>query len=148
MTTKDVVMVIKKPRFTVKLHTNLLEVDLNEGLRKKLESVLEAEPAIRDSLGMVFQFVVPIDAPLKDIESATADKKGQVKIAIPHRKDIHIPLKPSESKKLVAKLNELIPIERAKEIERILEMEKIKRERGPEKAWAESIAEQEERRPR
>jgi hypothetical protein len=148
MTTKDVVMLIKKPRFTVKLHSNLLEVDLNEGLRKKLEDVLEAEPAIRDSLGMLFQFVVPIDVPLKDIESATADDKGQVKIAIPHRRDIHIPLEPAESKQLVAKLNELIPIEKAKEVERILEAEKIKRERGPEKAWAESVAEQEERFPR
>jgi hypothetical protein len=148
MTTKDVVMLIKKPKFTVKLHPNLLEVDLNEGLRKKLEEVLEAEPTIRDSLGMLFQFVVPIDIPLKDIESATADDKGQVKIAIPHRRDIHIPLEPAESNQLVAKLNELIPIEKAKEVERILESEKIKREREPQKAWAEFTAEEEGRMPR
>lgn len=146
MTTKDIVLEIKKPSFTVKLHPNLLEVDLKKGLKKELEDVLEAKPILRDSLGLLLQTVVPLDMPLKDIESATVDKKGQVKIAIPHRKDIVIPLKKTESRRLVNKLNELIPVEKAKEIERVMASEKAKRERAPERAEADFEREQMERR--
>jgi hypothetical protein len=54
---------------------------------------------------------------LKDIESVTIDKNGAAKIAIPHRRDIVIPLEPDESKRLVGKLNELIPIAKQKHLE-------------------------------
>jgi len=140
MATEDLVMVFKKPHFTVKLHPSLLEVDLKESVRKELEDVLEANSVLRESLGYLFQFAVPLDIPIKDIESATVDKKGRVKITAPHRRDLTIPLKPNESKKLVSKLNQLIPIEKAKEIESILEVEKAKREHGAEMGWAEYIA--------
>lgn len=109
---EDLVMVIDKPHFKVKLHKTVLEVDLKQGVRKELEDVLEARPALRESLGFLFQTIIPLDVPLKDIQSVNVDKKGQVKIAIPSRRDIVIPLKPSESKRLVDKLNELIPIEK------------------------------------
>jgi len=114
MTTKeeDIVMVIDKPHFKVKLHKTVLEVDLKQGIRKELEDVLEARPAIRESLGFLFQTIIPLDVPLKDIQSVKVDKKGQVKIEIPSRRDIVIPLEQSESKRLVDKLNELIPIEK------------------------------------
>jgi len=112
MTEEDIVMVIEKPHFKVKLHTGVLEVDLKEGVKKELEDVLEAKPALRESLGFLFQTIVPLDVPLKDIESAVVDKKGQVKITIPSRRDITIPLASKESKRLVDKLNELIPIEK------------------------------------
>ena len=120
-------MLIDKPHFKVKLHQSLLEVDLKEGVKKELEDVVEANPTLRGSLGFLFQNVVPLDVPLKDIESVEQNKKGQVKIIIPHRKDITIPLEPNESKKLIDKLNELIPIEKQKERERILTLEKRKR---------------------
>jgi len=120
-------MLIDKPHFKVKLHQSLLEVDLKEGVKKELEDVVEANPTLRGSLGFLFQNVVPLDVPLKDIESVEQNKKGQVKIIIPHRKDITIPLEPNESKKLIDKLKELIPIEKQKERERILTLEKRKR---------------------
>jgi len=146
MTTEPIILEIKKPHFIVKLHSSLLEVDLKEGLKKELEDVLEAKPILRDSLGFLFQTVVPLDVPLKDIESATVDKKGQVKIAIPHRRDILIPLKKTESKRLVDKLNELIPIEKRKEMERIMASEKAKKERTLERAKGEFAREQAEQR--
>jgi len=59
--------------------------------------------------------------PLKDIESAVVNKKGQVKIAVPSRRDIIIPLQSKESKRLVDKLNELIPMEKER-AERELEV--------------------------
>jgi len=148
MSTENVIMVINKPHFRVKLHSNFLEVDLKEGLRKELEDVLEAKPILRDNLGYLFQHAIHLDVPLKDIESATVDKKGKTKITLPHRKDIIIPLKATESKKLVAKLNELIPVEKAKEVEKMLQSEKTKAEYDSKKGWAESVAEREREIPR
>jgi len=142
MATKDIVLEIKKPHFTVKLHQSLLEVDLKEGLKKELEDVLESKPILRESLGFLFQFAVPLDVRLKDIKSVTIDKKGRVKIVIPHRKDIIIPLKAVESRRLVDQLNELIPIEKAKEAGREMESAKAKRESALERAEAEYDAEE------
>lgn len=123
MTTKDLVMVIDKPQFTVKLHQSLLELDLKEGVKKELEEVVEANPLLRGSLGYLFQNVIPLDVLLKDIESVNQDE-GNVKISIPRRRDITIPLDPVESKELVAKLHELIPIEKQREKERVIAYEK------------------------
>ena len=120
MASEDLVMVIDKPHFTVKLHRSLLEVDLKEGVKKKLEDFVEANPTLRGSLGFLFQSVIPLDVALKDIESVELDEKRQVKIIIPNRKDIAIPLEPDESKKLIDKLNELILIEKQREMERML----------------------------
>ena len=120
-------MEIKKPHFTVKLHKTLLEVDLEKGVRKELEDVLETKPALRESLGFLFQTIVPLDVQLKDIESVKVDKKGRVKITIPSRKDIIIPLKPNESKRLVEKMNELIALEKERAFRDEQESEKTRR---------------------
>jgi hypothetical protein len=140
MATEDIVMVIDKPHFIVKLHKTLLEVDLKEGIRKKLEDVLEANPTLRGSLGFLFQNVIPLDVLLKDIESVELDEKQRVKIIIPHRKDIIIPLEKDESEKLVDKLNELVPMEKQREMERVLrsarETKEFAREIDEEKARA------------
>jgi len=117
-------MVIDKPLFTIRLHQNLLEVDLKEGAKKKLEDFVEANPMLRGSLGFLFQNVVPLDVALKDIDSVEQDEKGRIKIAIPHRKDISIPLEPNESKQFISKLKQLVLAEKKKEIERILALDK------------------------
>jgi hypothetical protein len=127
MTTEDLVMIIDKAHFVVKLHKTLLQVDLKEGAKKKLEDALEAHPTLRDSVGLLFQTIIPLDIPLRDIDSASADEKGRVKIAIPHRRDIHIPLEQNESKRLVEQLNELIPAEKARAIQELEESDKAKK---------------------
>lgn len=124
MAEKDLVLVIDKPHFVVKLHKDLLEVDLKKGAKKKLENFLESKPRLRESLGVLFQTVVPLDVPLKDIESAIVDRElyprvlaqgwAQTKITIQHREDLLIPLTLEECEKLVAKLNELIPTAKRK----------------------------------
>jgi hypothetical protein len=126
MSTDDVIMVIDKPLFTIRLHENLLEVDLKKGAKKKLEDFVEANPTLRGSLGFLFQNVVPLDVALKDIESVEEDEQGRIKIAIPHRKDISIPLEPTESKKFISKLKGLILAEKKREIERILALDRRK----------------------
>lgn len=133
MTAEDIVMVIDKPHFVVKLHTTLLEVDLKEGIRKELEDVIEAKPILRDSLGLLFQTVIPLDVHLRDIQSVNVDEKGNVKIIISHRKDLHIPLKPNESKRLVDKMNELIPIEKERAIRDMQESGRAEKEFGPKR---------------
>jgi hypothetical protein len=120
MSTENLIMVIDKENFQVKLDQNLLEVDLKKGLRKKLEDALESSPGVRGSMGFLFQHVIPLDVSLKDIESVKFDEKNRVKIVIPHRRDIIIPLQEDEGKKLIEKLNELIPVAKQKELERLL----------------------------
>ena len=134
MSEKDeMIMVFDKPHFTVKLHTSLLEVDLKEGARKKLEDVIESHPHLRDSIGVLFQTLVPLDVQLKDIEKAIVDSKGQTKIMIPKRRDITIPLELSESQKLVEKLNELIPIEKRRAAEELREEQKEEKQVEPQR---------------
>jgi hypothetical protein len=117
MSTTEIVMTIDKPHFVVKLHKTLLEVDLKEGIKKELETALEKNAKIRSLFGFLFQTMIPLDVPLKKIDSVTVTENGQVKIVIPRRKDIVIPLDPNESQRLVDKLNELIPIEKERALE-------------------------------
>jgi len=127
MITEDTVMVIDKPHFQVKLYKTLLEVDLKKGVKKELEDVLEAKPTLRENLGFIFQTIIPLDVRLRDIESVQVDKKGQVKVAIPHRRDVVIPLEPNESRRLVDKMNELIPIEKERAVRELQESEEARK---------------------
>ena len=78
--------------------------------------------------------MIPLDVPLKDIQTFIRDKKGHVKIIIPNRKDLTIPLEPNEAKELIDKLNELIPIEKQKKAEHLLTAQKAEKELGRERA--------------
>jgi len=125
------VLKIDKPHFVVKLHEETLEVDLKEGAKKELEDVVEAYPVLRESLGVLFQTIIPLDVALKDIESAEVDDRGRLKIKIPLRRDITIPLETNESKKLAEKLNELIPLAKLKEAEEARVLEKMEERPRP-----------------
>jgi hypothetical protein len=118
---EDIVMVIDKPHFKVVLYKSLLKVDLKEGIRSELEKALESRAAIRETIGFLFQNIIPLDVPLRNIDSVEVDNKGQVKIVIPRRKDLHIPLTLDEAEKLAEKLNELISIEKEKMMEEMQE---------------------------
>lgn len=118
MSEKPAVFMLDKPHFQVKLHSDLLKVDLKDGARRELEKLAEARPALRDTLGWMFQTIIPLDVHLWEIEKVTVDPSGKVNITIPHRRDIHIPLEPLEAETLVEKMNELIPIEKERRVER------------------------------
>lgn len=120
---EKLVLKVDKPHFVVKLHEEVLELDLKEGAKKELEDLVEAHPIIRESLGVLFQTMVPLDVALKDVESAEVDDKGQLKVSIPLRRDITIPLEVEESQKLAEKLNELVPLAKLKEAERMRALE-------------------------
>jgi hypothetical protein len=110
----DTLMLIEKPHMRVKLRPRKLEVDLTEGVRKEIENLVESREALRETLGFMFQTLIPLDVPLKDIQSTGLDEKGRVKIVIPHRRDLHIPLPSRESEAFLAKLDEALSVERAR----------------------------------
>jgi len=128
---KKPVLMIDKPHFVVKLHEDMLEVDLKEGTRKALEDMVEAHPVLRESLGVLFQTVIPLDVALSSIESVKVDDKGQLKLVIPLRRDILIPLEHDESEKLAEKLNELIPSAKLRAAERERKLEELERRFRP-----------------
>lgn len=134
MKNEDMVLVIDKPHFVVKLHKTLLEVDLKEGIRKKLESALESNPKVRESLGFLFQTIIPLDVPLRNIQDVHVGMDGKVKLIIPERKDITIPLESNESEKLVEKMKELIAVEKEKSRHEAAESAKAKKEAEPKRA--------------
>jgi hypothetical protein len=123
MSDEEAVMAFDKRHFVVRLCSTLLKVDLKEGARRELEKLMEASPIFRDSVGLLFQTMVPLDVRLRDRSSVGLDKKGRVKVDIPSRKDLIIPVDENEAERLIEKLNELIP----KEKERALrDMEEAK----------------------
>ena len=125
------VLEIEKPYYVVRLHEDTLEVDLKEGAKKELEDVVEAHPVLRESLGILFQTIIPLDVALHEMESVQLDDKGRLKIVIPLRRDIIIPTEPDESKRIIEKLNELIPLAKLREAERSKRLEEFdERARG------------------
>jgi len=125
---------LDKPHFQVKLHSDLLKVDLKEGARAEIEKLAEARPALRDTIGWVFQTIIPLDVHLWEIEKVTVEPSGKVNIRIPHRRDIHIPLEPLEAERLVDKMNELIPVEKERRVERQLAEQAAEKDRERQKA--------------
>ena len=120
---EKLVLKIDKPHFVVKLHEDTLEVDLKEGVKKELEDLVEAHPILRESLGILFQTMVPLDVALENVESVEVDDKGALKMVIPLRRDIIIPLGTGESKRLAEKLRELIPLAKLRAAERMKALE-------------------------
>lgn len=124
---EKLVLKVDKPHFVVKLNEDTLEVDLKEGAKKELEDMVEAHPVLRESLGVLFQTIVPLDIALYQIESVEVDDKGQLKIVIPLRRDLVIPLEVNESRRLAEKLDELIPLAKLKDAERMKALEELEK---------------------
>src|SRR5207249_9362802 len=131
---KAAVLMLDKPHFQVRLQSDLLKVDLKDGARAEIEKLAEARPALRDTIGWMFQTIIPLDVHLWEIEKVTVEPSGKVNIRIPHRRDIHIPLEPLEAERLVEKMNELIPIEKARRVERELAEQVAEKDRERQKA--------------
>jgi len=127
-------LVIDKPHLTVKLYEKMLKIDLKGGFKNELEEALENTPVLRETIGSMLAIFAPLHVRLCDIESAQMDKQGKITIKLPRHRDVTIPLEPKEAKKLVDKLNELIPIEKERELDRIIKEHKLGvRERELEK---------------
>jgi hypothetical protein len=92
----------------VKLYENLLKVDLKGNLKNEIEEALENKPVLKETLGSLLSIFVPLRVSLAAIRWVRMDEKGNVKLDIPHRRDIAIPLGSEDGEKLATKLNQLI----------------------------------------
>jgi hypothetical protein len=136
MPEKQVVLLIDRPHFEVKVHSDALELNLKEGVKKEIERLAEARPILQETLGWVFQTIIPLNVRLWEIERAEVDAGGRVSLVIPHRRDLHIPLDPADGRRLVDKLNQLMPVEKAREMERVRIYDAAQREHDKERSDA------------
>ena len=123
----NVVLEIDNPHFIVRLYEDLLKIEVKGSVKNEIEEALENTPIIRETIGKILGLFVPLHIRLSDIDSVNMDKMGRVKIIIPLHKDMIIPVGTEEGKKLVDKLNELIPVAKQKELERIMREHKLRR---------------------
>lgn len=114
------VMEFETQHFTVRLDENLLKIDLRGSLKDEIIEAFENKPILKETVGGILGIFVPLHIRLTDIESVRVNETGKVKVDLPHRRDILIPLGRKDSEKLVDKLNELVPKAKKKEWERII----------------------------
>jgi hypothetical protein len=126
-------MLLDRPHFQVKLHQDSLEVNLKEGVRRDIEKLAESKPILQETLGWVFQTIIPLNVRLWEIERVEVEDTGKINLVIPHRRDLHIPLELSDAKRLAEKLNQMIPGEKAKEMERVRNYDMAQREHDRER---------------
>lgn len=126
------ILTIEKPSIVINLYKNKLEVDFKEGILKKVEDVIEENPLLGDSFGFLMQSVFPLDVLLRDIEDVKR-VEGKLRIIIPLRKDIEIPLTDAEMDLLYSNLMELIFVEKDKYYKEILAQAQAHREAEKDK---------------
>lgn len=136
MPEKPVVMRFDRPHFEVKLHSDSLEVNLKEGVRREIEKLAEARPILQETLGWVFQTIIPLNVRLWEIERVEVEPNGKVNLVIPHRRDLHIPLELADAERLAEKLKQMIPEEKARELERVRNYEMAQKEHDRERTAA------------
>jgi len=85
MPEKTVVLLIERPHFEVEVHSDSLEVNLKEGARREIEKLAEAKPILQETLGWVFQTIIPLNVRLWEIEKAEVDSGGKVSLVIPNK---------------------------------------------------------------
>ena len=133
MPDSKVVLKIEKPHFTIRLYEDQMQVDMKGSVRNDIEEALENKPVLRQTIGALLGMFVPLHVRLSHIDSARMNDKGEVKLVLPLHRDFVIPLEPKEAKELVQKLNELIPEEKAKEVERLIKQQRQSRIVGTER---------------
>jgi hypothetical protein len=127
MSETTVVLEIDKPHFTIRLFENLLKMDLKGTVKDEIEEALENKPILRETIGHILGIFVPLHIRLSDIDSVNMDETGTVKVNLPRHRDIVIPLELNDAKRLADKLNQLIPIEKEKELERVMKEHKLQK---------------------
>jgi hypothetical protein len=112
----DVILEIDHPHLVIRLSEDYLGIDVKGSFKDKVEEALGSTPILKD----VFDLFVPLHVRLCDMDLARIEETGKVKIALRHRRDITLPLGADEAKRLVDKLNELIPAAKARELELVI----------------------------
>jgi hypothetical protein len=129
-------LVINKPHLTISVYESTLRMDVNDSVKNNIEEALENTPILKQTIGSILGIFVPLHVHLSDIDSVDVDKEGKVAIKLPHHRDLVLPLGPTDSKMLADKLNELIPVEKERELERIMKRNKLRRIESAERERA------------
>jgi hypothetical protein len=124
MPKRDVILEIDHPHLVIRLSEDYLRIDVKGSFKDKVEEALGSTPILKD----VFSLFVPLHVRLCDMDSARIEETGKVKIVLQHRRNITLPLGADEAKRLVDKLNELIPAAKARELELVITEQKFAKE--------------------
>jgi hypothetical protein len=137
MPEENEILRIDKPHFTVRVYENVLKIDLKGSLRNDIEEAFENTPILEQTIGSILEMFIPLHVHLSEVDSVSMDEKGKVLIKLPRHRDVVIPLEPEDAKRLVDKLNELIPEAKEKELTRIMKEQKLQRFEKAERELAE-----------
>lgn len=121
MTDTGVILEIDHPHLVIKLSEDSLRIDVKGSFKNKVEEALGTTPILKD----VFSLFIPLHVRLYDVDSAQIEETGKVRIVLRHHRGMTLQLTADEAKKLVDKLNELIPAAKAREIELVTREQKF-----------------------
>jgi hypothetical protein len=127
MSSDTEVLRIDEPHFTVRVYENMLKIDLKGSLKNDIEETFENTPILEQTIGSILEMFIPLHVHLSEVDSVSMDEKGKVLIKLPRHRDVVIPLEPEDAKRLVDKLNELIPEAKEKELTRIMKEQRLRR---------------------
>ena len=116
------VLEIEGSHFTLRLYEDWLRIDLRGNTRDEIAEALENKPVLKQSIGSILEIFAPLHIHLSDIDSVRTDSLGKVKLVLPRRRDVTIPLTVNEAKTFVDTLNPLIEKEKEKKIQQIEEL--------------------------
>ena len=129
MSETKTILEIDDPHFTLKLYGTWLRIDLKGNTRNEIVEALENKPVLKQSIGNILDLFAPLHVHLSDIDSVQLDTHGKVKLVLPRRRDVTIPLAVNEAKTFVDTLNPLIAKEKERETQRITEERKAAKRR-------------------
>jgi hypothetical protein len=118
---------IVRPHFTVRVDESRLRIDLKGSVKNDIEEAFENTPVLKQTIGSILGMFIPLHVHLSDIDSVHMDNRGKVLIKRPRHRDVVIPLEPRDAKRLVDKLNQLLPPAKEKELRRIMEENRFQR---------------------
>lgn len=127
MPEKKPVLEIDNPHFVVRLYRDMLKIDLKGTLKNEIEEALENKPLLRQTIGNILGIFAPLHIRISDIDDVRADESGKVKIILPRHRDITIPLQLDQAKRLIRKLNELIPTAKRRALLRAMKEQKFQK---------------------
>jgi hypothetical protein len=127
MSREKVLLEFDKQYFIVRLYEDVLKMDLKGTTRNNIIEALENKPILRETIGSILGMFAPLHIRLSDIDSVSMDEKGNAKLILPRHRDITIPLQRDEAKKLINRLNQLIPQEKRRALLRAMKQEAIQK---------------------
>jgi hypothetical protein len=128
------ILEIDRPHYIVRLYENFLRIDLRGSFKNEIEEALENKPVLKETIGSILSILTPLHVRLSDADSVHVDDTGKVKIILPRHRDITIPLEREDAEKLADTMNQLIPLAKKNEWERIIKEKAERLEAAHQKA--------------